>query len=80
MSSDREFSALRWKEISPDDADKLEPVPVAIRANVGGDVNIEGDDGNAEVFTVAAGEILPCQPHRVLSTSTDATGIMGLYN
>lgn len=78
--SNRTFSALRWSAITPSDTTKLEPTPVAIRCNVAGDVNIEGDDGNAEVFTVAAGEILACQPRRVRSTGTTATGIKALFN
>ena len=80
MSSDRTFTALRWAAVTPSDTATLTPIPTAIRCNVAGDVNIVGDDGNDEVFTVAAGEVLQCQPHKVMSTSTTATGIKALYN
>lgn len=78
--SNRMHSALRWKEITPSDTAMVEPVPVAIRCNVAGDVNISGDDGTALVFTVSAGEVLHCQPHMVMATGTTATGIRALHN
>lgn len=80
MSSDRIYSALRWKAITPSDTDKLEPIPAAISVNVAGNIAIEGDDGNSEIITVVAGIQLGIQPHRILATGTTATGIIAYYN
>ncbi len=74
------FSARRWKAITASNTAFCEPKPVALRANVAGDIVAVGDDGVSGTFTVAAGEILPVQPVQVLSTGTTATGIYGLYN
>lgn len=47
---------------------------------VGGAGNIVCHNINAEsvTFTVVAGQILPIQPKRILSTGTTATGLVGL--
>lgn len=73
-------SAHSWAAITPSDGTALEQIPGAIRANVGGNVNIVGRDGVAFAFTVAAGETLPCRPTKVMATGTTATGIAALYN
>lgn len=78
--SERTFSAIRWREITPSDTAAIEPFPVAIRANVGGIIVCVGDDGVAFPFAVADGQILEVQPIKVLATGTTATGIAGLYN
>lgn len=80
MSSNRTFCALRWKLLTASDTATLEPKPTAIRPNVAGDVVIVGDDGVSGTFTLAAGEVLPCQPVQLKATGTTATGIYGLYN
>ena len=43
-----------------------------------GNLNLGDKNGNTEIFAVTAGQILPIQPTRVLSTSTTATCI-GLW-
>ena len=78
--SERTFSATRWAAITPSDTATIEPFPVSIRANVGGDIACVGSDGVAFTFTVTAGVTEPLQPIKVLATGTTATGIAGLYN
>ena len=43
-----------------------------------GNVNLGDLQGNTEIFAVTAGQILPIQPTRVMSTSTTAT-VIGLW-
>ena len=80
MTSNRTHTAFRWKPITPSDTARIEPIPAAIRANVEGDIVAVGDDGVSGTFTVAAGQVLEIQPHRILATGTTAEGINALYN
>ena len=78
--SDRTYTARRWKLLTASTTAALEPKPVALRANVAGDIVIIGDDGVSGTFAVDAGQVLECQPTMLMSTGTTATGIYGLYN
>lgn len=76
--------AKRWLAVTPSDVNHLAQVnkryPRALFIGNTGDVAVEDDSGNSEVFeNVADGTILDVQPIRVLSTGTTATGIIALY-
>lgn len=73
--------AFRWKAVTPSDNAAIEPTPDAIYVGSAGDIAMEGDDANSEVFSgVAAGNIYPFQPRKILATGTTATGIKAIYN
>lgn len=77
-------SAQRWLAVTPSDTNLLAQVgkryPRALFIGNTGDVAVEDDLGNSEVFeNLANGQILEVQPLRVLATGTTATGIIALY-
>lgn len=79
--SEKLFAPTRWLAVTPSDTAYLEPYPVALHIGGDGNVAMEGEDGNSEVFQgLTAGSILVGQPRRVLSTGTTATNIIALYN
>jgi hypothetical protein len=84
MPSDKTYTASYFDEITPDDnADVPSPAggSKSVRAiYVGGDGNLAVTDwfNNTATFAVFAGQILPIQPKRVLSTGTTATGLVAL--
>ena len=77
MASNNTFPALRWKAITAGAA-AIEPVPVAIWADVAGDITCVGDDGVSVSFTIPAGQPISLQPHKI--TAATATGLRALYN
>lgn len=50
----------------------------AIYVGAAGDVNILDENGNTTVYGAGIGTIIPVRAVAVLSTSTTATGIVGL--
>ena len=79
MASDRTYSALKWKPITPSDTANVEPTPSAVFVGGAGTVVAIGEDGVSATFTAAAGSVLPIQPIRITAAST-ATGLIGLIN
>jgi hypothetical protein len=77
LSSDQGAPARSWKAIVLDA--NLSGCR-AIYVGGAGNISMTGDDGNTEVFTgLLAGQILPCGPRKVNTTSTTATLLLGLY-
>ena len=71
--------ATDWFAITPDDNNDLAVRPRAIRVGIAGTITVVGDSrGSGVSFTVAAGEILPLRPLRVMATGTSAGEIRGL--
>lgn len=72
--------AKRWIAVTPNDgADLPGGTPKALWVNGAGNLNLVGDDGHEEVFTVAVAGQVDLRPVRVKATSTTATGIKALY-
>ena len=69
--------AIIWFTVTPSDVTELEDVK-SIFIGVAGTIALEGSDGVSVTFTVQSGQILPCQPKKVLSTGTTASNIIGL--
>ena len=65
--------------ITPADGADLPIRTRAIRASGAGNINLIGADGVTCVCAFSAGETRPLRVTRVLSTSTTATGIEGMY-
>ena len=78
--SEKTFSATKIAAVTKSDTTILEPFPVALFIGGAGDIAIEAVDGGTATFTVPAGTELHVQARRVLSTGTDATNIIALYN
>lgn len=76
MSSGEIKSAVKWVAVTPSDSTETDYRALYVLTD--GNLNLEGSDANAEIFAVTAGQILPVQPKKVLSTSTTAT-CLGLY-
>ena len=75
----RQDPARRWVAVTPSDTTHLGNVR-SIYVGGAGDVNVEDETGNAEVFVgVQAGTTLPVEAKRVYATSTTATSIIALY-
>lgn len=65
--------------ITPSDGSDIPGAYVrAVMAGVAGNINATFADGTTGIFPVLAGQIYPFNITRVLSTSTTATGIVGL--
>lgn len=77
---ERTNTATRWAAITASDTAWLEPTPVSVYIGAAGNIVVEGDDGVTATFAVSAGQELPVQARRVLSTGTTATGLIGFYN
>ena len=73
-------SAKRWFAIAPSDTVNLATTPDALYVGGAGNVVLRGSDGVNATFAVAAGQILPLSPTRVLATDTTATGLIGLIS
>jgi hypothetical protein len=72
--------AVRWRAIVPGD-NELSPIPRAIYVGVGGNIELEDQAGNIEVFeNIAGGMEHPLQPKRILASGTTADNIIALYN
>jgi len=67
----------QFTTITPSDVTVLEGVR-GLFIKTGGNLNLGDITGNTEIFAVTAGQVLPVQPTRVMSTSTTAT-VIGLY-
>lgn len=65
--------------ITPDDGADLGIVPRALFCGGAGSVVLRDRNGTEAAYALAAGQILPFRPVRVLATGTTATGIVGLY-
>lgn len=73
--------------IVPDDDDLLvdyagNPQPMQIQSVDGGDVSVlplSNPDGQTFVFTLEAGEFVPCQVKKVLATNTTSSTIRGYF-
>lgn len=78
--SDRTYSAVRWKAITPSDTAKIEPRPTGVYASGAGVVIAVGDNGVSAPFGATDGQVLPIQPDQILATGTTATGLVALYN
>lgn len=78
MPSSRVDPTDDFSVITPDDNNDLTSLPKAIFVGVAGDIVVHNKAGTSVTLTVAAG-YHPIRPHRVLSTGTTATGIIGLY-
>lgn len=70
--------ANHWFQITPNDNIDLAITPRAILVGVAGNLNVVGIDGVAAILPVPVG-YNPIRPKRVMSTSTTATGLFGLY-
>lgn len=72
--------AIGGYAITKSDSAVLSPPFRALYVGSTGNVVIRGADGNNVTFTsVPAGAILPVRGDQVLSTSTTASGFVGLY-
>lgn len=65
--------------ITPSNSDELAVVIRAIEATGAGNVNVVFVDGTSAVLALAAGERKTGLIKQVMSTSTNATGLIGLY-
>jgi hypothetical protein len=73
--------ATRAVAITPHDSNDLADVTRGLYVGVSGDVRVilAGDTSAVTLTGLAAGMVHPLRVKRVLSTSTTATGIVGLY-
>lgn len=72
-------SARKLTSITPSDSTELEFVTRALYIGGAGNISVvAADDTSAVILSVAAGAILPIRAKKVNSTSTTATGIVGL--
>ena len=69
--------ATRHFSITPSDTLDLAIRPRALRFNTTGTVVVQDALGTQITYNVAAGEVLPIRPARVMETGTTATGIVG---
>ena len=69
--------AITWIAITPSDNTELSDVK-SLFIGVAGTIVLEGSDNAQVQFIVQDGQILPCQPKKVLATGTSASGIVGL--
>lgn len=67
--------------ITPNDSTDLDPIPRGIFVGGAGDITIRDKSGNDETYTIAAAPfVLPFRGVRVLSTGTNATNLIALYD
>jgi hypothetical protein len=72
--------ATQAVSIVPSDSSNLVEVPRAIYIGGNGNLRVTMLDGNIVTFpNVVAGTVIPIRVQKVWSTSTTATGIIGLY-
>lgn len=65
--------------VTPDDDDLIAPTR-GIMAAATGDISVQFPDGSTATFVdVIPGNVYPIQVVKVMSTGTDATGIVALY-
>jgi len=75
LSDDPIGPAVDLRAVTPG-ADYLNPAPRALLVTAAGDLAVECP-GALPAFTVAAGQILPMRPTRVLGTTT--ASVLALY-
>lgn len=72
-------SSRNWEAITPSDSTDLNYVTRGIYVGGDGNINAVAPDGTVVLFSGAkAGSVLPLEVARVKSTSTTATGLVGL--
>lgn len=72
--------ADRWVAISPSDSNALTFNIKGIYVGTGGSIVMTGaDDEDATFANVGDGAILPCNPRKVKSTGTTASGLIAIY-
>lgn len=67
-------AARRMYAITPHATNEIDPLPKAIRCDVGGTVALRAIDAAADVtITMSAGEVLPVRAQFIRATGTTAT-------
>ena len=79
ISADATAPAIRWAQVTPDDAVPLDPMPRALFVGGAGTLALEDRTGSVVAWSVPAGMILPVAPLRVRATGTTASGIVALW-
>lgn len=70
--------AISIFEITPDDANDLPSVTIAMNVATPGTVRLTMADGSVSDVTIHPGQAFPVRARRVWTTGTSATGIRGL--
>lgn len=65
--------------VTPDDANDLPMVSIALNVASPGKVRVTTQDGSTGDLSVSAGVVFPVRARRVWATGTTATGICALY-
>lgn len=76
MSSGELKPATRWETVTASDSTVTDYRSLYVLTD--GNLNLEDELGNTEIFPVTTGQVLPVQPKKVMSTSTTAT-CLGLH-
>lgn len=75
---DATSSPVDWFAITPDDDTDLPQAVRAIWVGTGGNLALQGADGNVETFAnVPDGYLFIASPARVMDTGTTATDLIG---
>lgn len=71
--------AEKWFLITPSDTAELAYITRAVRAGGAGDLAAQREDGTVVTIpSMLAGETIAIRAHRIYSTNTTATSILGL--
>jgi hypothetical protein len=76
-----DFNSLRWvaADVTPNDGADLPKLAAVIVAATDGNIRVTASGGGTVTLYAIAGIPLPVVVDRVFSTSTNATGIVALY-
>ena len=79
LSTDNAAPGVYSFAVTPSDTVNFASIPRAFYVGVTGDVVLVNTDGTTAAWTaVPAGMIIPCGAIRINSTSTSASGIIGI--
>lgn len=73
--SKRAEPASRWISITNSDTVEIPADVRSLYVLTSGNLILEDITGNTETFPVTAGQVIPCQPVKILATGSTATAL-----